>query len=52
MNPFYHLVADRAFHRCEYCHAPELVYNFPFEDAITYYRDIIKMESLGNYDKI
>jgi hypothetical protein len=31
MNPFYHLVADRAFHRCEYCHAPELVFNFPFE---------------------
>ena len=31
MNPFYHLVADRACHRCEYCHAPELVFNFPFE---------------------
>ncbi|MEQ8386764.1 MAG: HNH endonuclease signature motif containing protein [Coleofasciculus sp. A1-SPW-01] len=31
MNPFYTLVADRAFHRCEYCHAPELVFNFPFE---------------------
>lgn len=31
MNPFYHLVADRALHRCEYCHAPELVFNFPFE---------------------
>ncbi len=31
MNPFYTLVADRASHRCEYCHAPELVFNFPFE---------------------
>ncbi|XWK90165.1 MAG: hypothetical protein U7127_08970 [Phormidium sp.] len=29
MNPFYTLVADRATHRCEYCHAPELVFNFP-----------------------
>jgi hypothetical protein len=31
MNPNYTLVADRASHRCEYCHAPELVFNFPFE---------------------
>jgi len=31
MNPFYTLVADRAAHQCEYCHAPELVLNFPFE---------------------
>lgn len=31
MNPFYTLVAERAAHRCEYCHAPELVFNFPFE---------------------
>lgn len=31
MNPFYTLVADHAAHRCEYCHAPELVFNFPFE---------------------
>lgn len=31
MNPNYKLVADRANHRCEYCHAPELVFNFPFE---------------------
>lgn len=31
MNPFYASVARRAFHRCEYCHAPELVFNFPFE---------------------
>ena len=31
MNPAYTLVADRAEHRCEYCRAPELVFNFPFE---------------------
>jgi HNH endonuclease len=31
MNPFYTLVAARANHRCEYCQAPELVFNFPFE---------------------
>lgn len=34
MNPFYTLVADRAAHRCEYCHAPELVFNFPFEGCV------------------
>lgn len=31
MNPRYELVAARAGHRCEYCHAPEVVFNFPFE---------------------
>lgn len=31
MNPYYNAVAQRANHRCEYCHAPELVFNFPFE---------------------
>jgi len=31
MTPHYPVVADRAGHRCEYCHAPEVVYNFPFE---------------------
>lgn len=31
MNPYYSQVADRAAHCCEYCHAPELVFNFPFE---------------------
>jgi HNH endonuclease len=31
MNSNYILVADRANHRCEYYHAPELVFNFPFE---------------------
>jgi hypothetical protein len=31
MNPRYPQVARRAAHRCEYCHAPEAVFNFPFE---------------------
>jgi len=31
LNPRYPEVAERAAHRCEYCHAPEIVFNFPFE---------------------
>jgi len=31
MNPLYPFVAARARHRCEYCRAPEAVFNFPFE---------------------
>jgi hypothetical protein len=31
MNPHYPIVARRAGHRCEYCRAPEAVFNFPFE---------------------
>lgn len=31
MNPSYSTVAERAGHRCEYCCAPEVVFNFPFE---------------------
>ena len=31
MNPNYPVVAERAGHRCEYCHAPEAVFNIPFE---------------------
>lgn len=31
MNVHYPVVALRAGHRCEYCHAPEVVFNFPFE---------------------
>ena len=31
MNPNYPLVAERARHRCEYCHAPEAIFNVPFE---------------------
>jgi len=31
MNPLYPLVAARARHLCEYCRAPEIVFNLPFE---------------------
>ncbi|PZV17903.1 MAG: hypothetical protein DCF21_08980 [Leptolyngbya sp.] len=31
MNLRYNSVASRAGHRCEYCRAPELVFNFSFE---------------------
>src|SRR5438105_4160554 len=31
MNPRYASVAERAAHRCEYCQAPEAIFNFPFE---------------------
>jgi 5-methylcytosine-specific restriction endonuclease McrA len=31
VNPAYAAVARRAEHRCEYCHAPEAVFNFPLE---------------------
>jgi hypothetical protein len=31
MNPHYPAVARRAAHRCEYCRAPEAVFNFSFE---------------------
>jgi len=31
MNPHYPLVAKRAGHRCEYCRAPEGVFNLAFE---------------------
>jgi len=31
MNRYYTAIAQRANHRCEYCQAPELIFNFPFE---------------------
>ncbi len=31
MNPHYEYVALRAKHRCEYCHAPEIIFNSPFK---------------------
>jgi hypothetical protein len=31
MNPLYFLVAERAHHRCEYCHAPESIFNAVLE---------------------
>jgi hypothetical protein len=34
MNPLYFLVAERAHHRCEYCHAPESIFNAVLEVTI------------------
>jgi len=31
MSRHYAAVAQRAGHRCEYCHAPEAIFNFAFE---------------------
>src|ERR1043166_6050506 len=31
MNPRYVRIAERARHHCEYCKAPEAIFNFPFE---------------------
>ena len=31
MNPRYPFVAERAGHHCEYCYAPEAIFNVPFE---------------------
>jgi HNH endonuclease len=31
MNPLYDTIAAIAQHQCEYCYAPELAFNFPFE---------------------
>lgn len=31
MNPRYPAIADRAGHRCEYCRAPEAIFNLAFE---------------------
>jgi len=31
VNPRYPTVAERAGHCCEYCRAPEAIFNFPFE---------------------
>lgn len=31
MNPHYPSVSARARHACEYCHAPEIVFNLAFE---------------------
>lgn len=31
MNPYYPAVALRADHRCEYCRAPEIIFNFRFD---------------------
>jgi hypothetical protein len=39
MNPAYPLVADRAEHQCEYCRAPELVFNV---NSIEFFRFVIE----------
>ena len=44
MNSWYVLVAARAGHRCEYCRAPESIFNIPFEV------DHIHPRSLGGGD--
>lgn len=31
MNPHYEQIALKAKHHCEYCHAPEIIFNFAFE---------------------
>lgn len=31
MNPHYPFVSERAGHRCEYCRAPEIIFNLVFE---------------------
>ena len=31
MNPLHPTIAGRARHRCEYCRAPEVIFNFLFE---------------------
>ena len=31
MNPHYPFVSSRAQHLCDYCRAPEIVFNLPFE---------------------
>jgi hypothetical protein len=31
VNAQYPTIAERAAYRCEYCRAPEIVFNFPFE---------------------
>lgn len=46
MNSLYPLVADRAAHRCEYCCAPELVFNLPLE-----VEHIIPVSRLGTDDE-
>lgn len=46
MNPRYSAVAQRANHRCEYCKAPEVVFNFPFE-----VEHIIPLSQKGSNDE-
>ncbi len=46
MNPYYVVIAEQANHRCEYCQAPEMVFNFPFE-----VEHIVPLSRQGKGDK-
>lgn len=46
MNPNYPFTASRAGHICEYCRAPEVVFNLPFE-----VEHIIPLSRGGNSDE-
>lgn len=48
MNPFYFDVALRADARCEYCRAPELVFNFAFDVEHIFPRSAGGGDSLDN----
>ena len=48
MNPRYPAVAERAEERCEYCRAPEQVFNFPFEVEHVFPRSAGGDEDLEN----
>jgi hypothetical protein len=47
MNRYYTAIAQRANHRCEYCQAPELIFNFPFE-----VEHIIPLSRQGENDEV
>jgi len=51
MNLHYAQVALRAGHQCEYCRAPEVVFNFPFEveHIIPYRRQALILKPIGHY---
>ena len=48
MNKFYIRVALRAGYRCEYCHAPERVFNFAFEVEHIYPQSLGGLDALEN----
>jgi hypothetical protein len=47
MNPYYTVISQRANHRCEYCKAPEVVFNFPFE-----VEHIVPLSRQGSNDEL
>jgi len=48
VNAKYPAIAERARYRCEYCHAPESVFNFPFEVEHIYPQARGGSDDLGN----